>query len=459
MSQVTRPATKQLQDELTKRATELGVPGAAAGVLCAGEEQQAFHGVTSIENPLAVDEHTLFQFGSTGKTYTATAMMRLVEQGVVDLNERVKTYVPELRLQDKDVEENVTVLHLFNHTAGWSGDVLDDTGRGDDALAKYVELLANVPQETPLGKAASYNNAALSLAGRIIEKVTGKTYEQAMKELIFTPLGLDDTFFFLNDVITRRFVVGHTTEDGALKVARPWALPRGGNPAGGMSATVGDLIKWARFHLGDGKPLLTKESLDRMKQPTFEMRGSALGDFVGIAWFLRDIDGVRVVEHGGNTIGQNCGFQMIPERDFAVVVLTNGGENASVLEEGLVKWAFENYAGVVERDPEPVKRTGAALAEYAGRYETIAVVCHVSVSDGGLSVKAEVKPEVWAQVSEGDPPDEPPMPLGFVGEDGDGYVVSDGPSKGMKGYFARNDAGEVDAVHLGGRLAMKAEGE
>src|SRR5581483_9824831 len=321
MSQTTKPGTKELQDHVTKRATELGVPGLAVGVLKDGEEQYAFHGVTSIENPLPVDGNTLFQFGSTGKTYTATLMMRLVEQGLVDLNEKVKTYVPELKLKDSFVEENVTVLHLFNHTAGWSGDILTDTGQGDDALEKYVALLADADQETPLGKAASYNNAALSLAGRIIEKVTGKTYEQAMKEMVFEPLGLDNHFFFLNDIATRRFVVGHTQEDGELKVARPWGLPRGGNPAGGMSATVGDLVKWARFHMGDGSPILSRQTLDRMKQPTFEMRGSALGDYVGISWLLKDIDGARIVEHGGNTIGQNCGFQMIPERNFAVVVL------------------------------------------------------------------------------------------------------------------------------------------
>ena len=458
MAQATKLSTKQLQEHVTARATELGVPGVAVGILIDGDEQYAFHGVTSIENPLPVDEHTLFQFGSTGKTYTATAMMRLVEQGLVDLNERVKTYLPELELQDKDVEKHVTVVHLFNHTAGWSGDVLDNTGDGDDALEKYVALLGGVPQETPLGKSASYNNAALSIAGRIIEKVTGKTYEQAIKELIFEPLGLDNHYFFLNDIATRKFVVGHTEENGELKVARPWGLPRGGNPAGGMSATVGDLIKWARFHMGDGSPILKQETLDRMKQPTFEMRGSALGDYVGISWLMRDVDGVRVVEHGGNTIGQACGFQMIPERNFAVVVLTNGGEHAAELQEELIRWAFEAYAGVVERDPEPTKLPDEHLAQYAGRYETIALVCTVTAADGGLLAKADVKPEVWAQIAEGDPPDEPPMPLGLLSTDGDAYVVSDGASKGMKGYFSRDDAGDVDGVHLGGRLAMKVEG-
>src|SRR3954471_1486221 len=111
-----------LQGKLSELGDELKVPGVSVGTIKDGAEEYAFHGVTSIENPLAVDENTLFQFGSTGKTYTATAIMRLVEQGLVQLDAKVKTYVPELTLKDKEAENNVTVLQLLNHTAGWSGD-------------------------------------------------------------------------------------------------------------------------------------------------------------------------------------------------------------------------------------------------------------------------------------------------------------------------------------------------
>ena len=131
-----------LQEWVSEAAERLAVPGVAVGVYHAGEEHYAFHGVTSLENPLPVDEHTLFQFGSTGKTFTATAIMRLVDQGRVDLDATVRTYLPELRLQDEDVAQRVTVLQLLNHTAGWSGDVFENTGDGDDALARYVEAMA-----------------------------------------------------------------------------------------------------------------------------------------------------------------------------------------------------------------------------------------------------------------------------------------------------------------------------
>ncbi|HJP65492.1 MAG TPA: serine hydrolase domain-containing protein, partial [Actinomycetota bacterium] len=201
---------KDLQAWVDEAAERLEVPGVSVGVYSAGQEHYAFHGVTSIENPLPVDEHTLFQFGSTGKTFTATAIMRLVEQGKVSLDERVRTYIPELKLQDEDVAREVRVLNLLNHTAGWQGDLEIDTGDGDDALAKYIEeKMPEFNQDTPLGATVTYNNASLSLAGRVIEKVTGLTFEQAIKELIFEPLGLKSTYFFMNDIMTRRFVAGH----------------------------------------------------------------------------------------------------------------------------------------------------------------------------------------------------------------------------------------------------------
>ena len=237
-------------------AEELQIPGVAVGVFHEDEERYAFHGVTSVENPLPVDEHTLFQFGSTGKTYTSVALLRLVEEGKVDLDATVRTYVPELTLRDPEVAERVTVLQLLNHTAGWDGDFFEDTGDGDDSLARFVERMAILQQLTPPGSIVSYNNAALSLAGRIIEKVTGSSYERAVKELVLDPVGLNETLFFPNDIMSRRFVVGHRREtDGSIRVLRPWAMPRSGNAMGGLSASAPDQIRWARFHLDHGRNL------------------------------------------------------------------------------------------------------------------------------------------------------------------------------------------------------------
>ncbi|MBV9291976.1 MAG: beta-lactamase family protein, partial [Frankiales bacterium] len=274
-----------LQDELSRLAKELDVPGAVAGVVVGDTTETAVHGVTNVDHPLPVDEGTLFQFGSTGKTLTGTTLVLLAEQGKVDLDAPVRTYVPELRLMDADVAASVTVLQLLNHTAGWMGDVILDTGDGDDALDRYVEKMAELEQVSPLGASVSYNNASLSLAGLVIARVRGTTYEQAVRELLLEPLGMSATFGFPKEIMTMRFAAGHhRDEDGKTVVARPWALPRSGTPAGGWTATVRDQLTWARFHLGQiGDDVLSAEARRRMQQPTAHMPGSALGDAVGIS--------------------------------------------------------------------------------------------------------------------------------------------------------------------------------
>ena len=454
---------EQLQAKLDELGAGLEVPGVSVGVLHDGVEQYAFYGVTSIENPLPVDENTLFQFGSTGKTYTAVAILCLVARGKVELDAPVRTYVPELKLKDESVAEKVTVLQLLNHTAGWSGDLMTNTGDGDDALAKYIPLMADLEQVAPLGETVSYNNASLSLAGRVIEKVTGQTYEQAMKDLVLTPLGLDQTFFFPNEIMTRRFAAGHSQRaDGTIVVTRPWAMSRGSAPAGGMSATTRDMISWALFHLSHGRDRKGTQVVDadlirRMQEPTAPMHGSALGDFVGISWLMRDVEGVRIVAHGGDTVGQHSDFLMVPERNFAISVMTNSGPNGSTLKEELVKWALEEYVGVVETDPESILLGADALAAYAGTYETVAAIVRLTAEDGRLVAKAEIRPEVLKEMPDlaDDAANQPPIPLALLPGDGDRYIVPDGPGKGMKGYFIRNESGLVAGVHLGGRLATK----
>jgi CubicO group peptidase (beta-lactamase class C family) len=452
----------ELQEFLTAKATELGVPGATAGVVLDGRETTAFHGVTSLENPLDVNGDTLFQFGSTGKTYTATAILRLVEQGKLDLHAPVRTYVPELELRDEDAARDVTVLQLLNHTAGWEGDSLKDTGDGDDCLESFAASMADLQQVTPLGATVSYNNASLSLAGLIIARVTGTTYEQAIKDLLLDPLGMRMTFFKPNDVMTRRFACGHEVKDGEAKLARPWALPRSGAPAGGMSATVGDQLIWARFHLGDGTApdgtrLLPAELLAGMQEPTVETPGSALGDAVGISWLLKDVDGTRLVGHGGTTNGQHSSFTLVPSRDFAVTCLSNSGPNGPQLNDAVTKWALEHYLGLKDTEPVATERSAAELEEYTGSFETIAVTVDVTAVRGGLDAVITMKPETLRALREsGDdtPAEQPPFHLGLVAG-GDQYVVTEGPAAGMRGFFTRDASGLVDGVHMGGRLASR----
>jgi CubicO group peptidase (beta-lactamase class C family) len=441
-------------------ADRLEVPGVAVGIAADDENHLAFHGITSIEDPLLVDAGTLFQIGSTGKTYTATAILRLVERGRIDLHAPVRTYVPELQLKDEHVARDVTVLHLLNHTAGWDGDLFEDTGEGDDALDRYVRRMASIEQVTPLGSTVSYNNASLGLAGLVLEKVTGQPYELVIRELLLEPLGMHRTFFLAKEIMTYRFSNGHRrSQDGTISVTRPWDTGRYGAPMGGLASNVADQLAWARFHMGDGTApdgarLLSQEQLHQMQEPTVACPGSALGDAVGISWLLRDIEGTRVVAHGGDTTGQYSIFEMVPERRFAITSLTNCGPNGWEFNEEILRWAFEAYLGIEVKDPEPVRLEDESLAAYAGRYETIAAINDVTVADGGLVIVHTLRPEVLAQLGE-EPHDDPPERLGILPGEGDRYLVTDGPAKGMRGYFSRGPDGTIDGMHLGGRYATR----
>src|SRR5512134_244980 len=162
------------------KVEETETPGVAVGLLHDGVEQHAGFGVTSVESPVDVTPDTLFQIGSITKTFTGTVAMILVERGELDLDAPVRSYLPKLALADRDVAERVTTRHLLMHTAGWVGDYFADHGGGDDALARMVADLEQLPQLTPLGQVWSYNNAGFYLAGRVIEVIAGEPYERVV---------------------------------------------------------------------------------------------------------------------------------------------------------------------------------------------------------------------------------------------------------------------------------------
>lgn len=160
--------------------------------------------------------------------------MRLVAEGRVELDAPVRRYVPELALPDERAAGEITVLQLLNHTAGLDWRMSVDTGEGDDALAAYVAKMSESELIAPPGARASYSQVGYNLAGRIIEMVTGLTYEQAIASLLLEPWGLGHTYFATNDVMTRRFAVGHNVgENGTPAVARQWKDRHGNNPGGG----------------------------------------------------------------------------------------------------------------------------------------------------------------------------------------------------------------------------------
>src|SRR6185437_9581603 len=132
---------------------------------------------------------------------------------------------------------------------------------------------------------------------------------------------------------------------------RLWRRARGDSPGAGLASSVADQLRWAAFHLGDGYVdgsgrVLPCEALVRMREPTVALRGSTLGDAIGLGWFLRDIEGVRAAGHRGTANGQFAELLTVPDRDFAVASLANGGPDGLAFNQAVVRWAVETYLGM-----------------------------------------------------------------------------------------------------------------
>ncbi len=443
----------QLDEFVLRSMEKTGVPGVVVGILHAGETMTDGFGVTNVDHPLEVTDATLFQIGSITKTFTTTAIMRLIEMGELEMDATVRTYVPDFRVADAEASSRATVRHLLTHMGGWFGDFFHDTGAGDDAMSRYVDAMADLEQVTPLGAMWSYNNAGFYLAGHIIELVTAESYAAALRRLVLEPLGLEHVFFDPGDVLTHRFAVGHRLGDDGAEVARPWPLPRAAYPAGGITCTVHDLLRYALFHLGDGTAgdgtrLLNPASLSLMQST---QAGIWKDETCGLSWMLSTVDGTCRISHGGGTMGQVSLLTFVPEHDFAVAVLTNADRGGSVSRE-VTAWVSEQVLGLQTPKPEPIEVSEEDLAAYAGRYANPYNDAELGMLAGRLVAQVVYKRGFPSQDSP-PPPSPPPATLTLC--EHDRLLVLDGPAKGETVDVLRKSDGTVGWLRMGGRISKR----
>jgi CubicO group peptidase (beta-lactamase class C family) len=439
-----------LEGFVTETMESLGVPGVAVGILRAGKTYTAGHGITHVDHPLPVTPDTLFQIGSITKTYTATVMLRLVEMGKLGLDVPIRAYIPDFKVKDETASAQATIRHLLTHTAGWTGDFFIDTGVGDDALPRYTARMAELEQLIPLGTLVSYNNAGFYLAGHIIEVVTGKRYEAAMQELLFEPLGLTQSYFNPTDVMVHRFVVGHNITPEGTKVATPWPLPRAAWSAGGIVCSVGDLLRYAQFHLAggkttDGTQLLSPESIAAMH--TVQVETDGWMDGVGLSWFVDTVAGTRTFGHGGGTVGQVSQLTLVPEHHFAFASVTNANRGGE-LTQAVGRWILKQYLGLESTDPTPVDASEMELAGYVGVYSRPMADLTLTLEDGQLM--AHIKFKQGFPTPDAPPPAPPPTPVGITEA---GHLIAlEGPFKNAQGQVIRSEDGSIRYIRFSGRL-------
>jgi CubicO group peptidase (beta-lactamase class C family) len=364
------------------------------------EQIEASYGVLNTETGVAVTSDSLFQIGSITKVWTTTVVMQLVEERLLELDAPILDVLPELKLADSEVTKRVTMRHLLTHTSGIDGDVFTDTGRGDDCVEKYVALLDRALQVFPLGATFSYNNAGFVLAGRVIEKLTGQSWDQAERDRLFTPLGLTHTVTLPEEALLFRVAVGHLSNGDAEPTPVPvWMLPRSVGPAGLIISTTADVLAFARMHLcgglaGDGSRVLGHASVAAMQDKHADLPevGSA-HDSWGLGWGRCGWEGQRLVGHDGGTIGQSSFLRLLPEQGLAVVLLTNGnngdGGYTGELYQQLFREIFAELANVqMQHPPVPPERpVTAETSRHVGIYEREGMRIEVFDLDGVLTLR------------------------------------------------------------------------
>lgn len=438
-------APADLATLVSEQMEEWSVPGVAVGVLRDGEIETWGFGVTSIETGQPVTGDTLFQIGSITKVFTATVIMQLVDEGRLHLDEPVRRVLPSFRLQDQTATETVSLRHLLTHTTGFFGDRFDDFGPGDDALVKAMAEFQTLRQYTPPGGVWAYCNTGFQALGAVVEALTGMTAEQAIRERVVQPLSLERSFFFAHEAITYRVAVGHNRFPGKeIEVARPYPLIRAMNAAGGIIGTVGDLLRFAAFHMGDGvidgASLLSPESLRAMQTVQTE---AGMSDYWGLGWSIDLAEGRTIVGHGGSTNGFRAKLTFVPDADVALAVLTNGNGGRG-LGRALGGWFLNEYAGLQQPEPEPITLPQKALAHFAGHYRGPTSEIDVSVVGDRLQVDMVTSSPLTKQEVT-----MPPQMMVPVGERR--FILTDGESVGERVDFIGGDE-EPTFMRFHGRL-------
>ena len=456
------------EQEAKRLLEEFKVPGVTLGLLTPDGDHFVNLGVTNLENPLPITNDTIFQIGSTTKTITSLTCSVLVAQGKLDLDMPVRTYLPDFKLKDESVAAALTTRDVLTHQGGFMGDLFDDTGEGDDAVAKVLDVLAASPQVVPMRSHWSYNNAGFFVAGRVIEVITGKTFEAAVTELVLKPLGMDHTFFFANQIMTYRYATGYNKIKDEMVVQRPWMMMRSAAPAGSTcSSTVSDMAKYAHYIMSGTLPEASEEkpaeeNADKPTEPAEDSPlktldrshlwkpvrsvGVGINAFpgeegkIGQSWFIDQYASATLISHGGTTLGHQSDFWVSPDREVGFIAMTNAS-NGHAMNRKLSEWVKREVLGLVKPEREEVELSEDALTALSGEYTVIgqSYKLGIKVDDGKLMLS--VPDTTTGGTTE--------AALRFLAPDR--AVVAGGDMNGIGVEFLKKE-GEVEFMRFGARL-------
>jgi CubicO group peptidase (beta-lactamase class C family) len=454
-------------ERLAARAREFRVPGASLAVLAGDEVFATACGVLNARTGVETTPDSVFQMGSITKVWTTTLVMQLVDEGKLDLDARVVEMLPAFGLADADAARAITLRQLLTHTSGIDGDQFVDTGRGDDAIERFVAYLHGVGTVHAPGARFSYCNAGFVVAGRLVEVLRGASYDAVLRERILQPLGLRATGTLPEQAILHRAAAGHFMKpDGSPQLVPVWSLQHSNAPAGATPfTTAGELVAFANLHIHDGivpasrtaseqraarshedVRVVSQASARAMRERQFELHGSAgsMADAWGLGWMLKDGDGGTLVGHNGVTIGQRAWLDVLPERRVALALLTNGGDAnalASRLRSALLRELADFGLPPLPAidDSVPIDAT-----RYLGVYDRAGARIEVAPCGTGIGVRIRA---IWYSMA----PDPPLLPLHPVGDDRFRVTFPNAADDALVGFAGAAAPGGARFVELQGR--------
>ena len=395
-------ALEGLDDMIGQALIDFGVPGLGLGVVVDGKVVLAGgYGLRDVEAELPVTADTLFAIGSATKAFTTFVLGTLVDEGLVDWDEPVRSYLPEFRLADEHATAHLTVRDLVSHRSGLPRHDLSWYG----STADRVELMARLAHIEPfadLRERYHYQNLMFLTAGVLIERVTGDTWEEAVRGTIFEPLGMAGSNFAVADSqAASDHALPYHYENGAT-VRVPFRTIDAMGPAGSINSSINDMVRWLQLHLGegeiDGRRLIHNGTLREMHTPQTVVGGYPEPDTetfltaYGLGWFIESYRGHYRLHHGGGIDGFVTMVSFLPREGIGVVTLTNasgaalspllnqvvidrllGETGKDWLGEALERRArSEEIAEQATRDREQVRVPGTTpahpLGGYAGEY-------------------------------------------------------------------------------------------
>ncbi len=371
-------ALAEIESKVEARRKELGIPGMSLVIVKDGKVlYMKGLGYKDFEKKIPVTTNTQFAIGSATKAFTALSVLMAQDEGKLALDDSPKKYLPYFRMYDPESDKSITLRDLLSHSSGLNRtDLAMVTGKLN--RTELIEVAAQAKPTAKFRQAFQYQNLMFTAAGEAVAVVEKKPWEKVIPEKVFKPIGMKNSTMSITQMEKAKDrSYGYNYNFDTKETKR---LPYRGidevAPAGSINSSAGDMAKWLQFILSggiaNGKRIVSEASFAEWMKPQTKISADGKTAY-GLGWFIRDWNGLKVVEHGGNIDGFNALVAMVPEKRLGFVMLTN--VTGSPLGSELMPIVWENILGkpVVETksgDPVAPAKAAGDPKELVGDYLT-----------------------------------------------------------------------------------------